>query len=88
MIFSGISARFEVGRTHLALAELAHLGGDANGAKRYLDDAHRVFCALAVPRYIERTERMADQFGMRVPKTAPAGTRERMRRRREQRRAS
>ncbi len=63
-IFTAISARFEVARTHLALAQLARRRGDAGGATQSLQVAHHAFRALAVPRYIERAERLAEEGGV------------------------
>jgi DNA-binding SARP family transcriptional activator len=57
--YASVSARFEVGRTHLALAELLTLRDDREGAARHLQAAHRLFTALQVPRYIARAEAIA-----------------------------
>jgi tetratricopeptide (TPR) repeat protein len=57
--YASVSARFEVARTHLALAELMLLGGDRARAERHLQGAHRLFTALQVPCYVERAEAVA-----------------------------
>lgn len=57
--YASVSARFEVGRTHLALAELMALRGDRGSAARHLQEAHRLFTALQVPRYIARADAVA-----------------------------
>ncbi len=61
-LYGSESAGFEVGRTRLALAELAHAQGDRDAASRQLQEAYRLFAALAVPRYLARAEAMAKEF--------------------------
>lgn len=60
--FGAIPARFEVGRTHLALAELAHAQGNREALGAHLDEARALFRALQVPKYIARTESLAEQW--------------------------
>ena len=57
--FQSIQAPFEVARTCLDLALLA--GGDHGSAEasRRMSEAHGLFLELRVPRYVERTERLA-----------------------------
>jgi ATP/maltotriose-dependent transcriptional regulator MalT len=47
-IFTGIEARFEVARTHLARAELRERRGDAAGAAADLAEAGRLFERLGL----------------------------------------
>jgi class 3 adenylate cyclase/tetratricopeptide (TPR) repeat protein len=63
--FASIQARFDMGRIHLDLAALTH---DAQGhpevAATHLTEAHALFTALQVPRYVERTMQLASAFGL------------------------
>jgi hypothetical protein len=52
-VFTRVGAAFEVGRTHLAVAELAHGQGDRARADRSLADA---------PRYHERLRALAKSW--------------------------
>lgn len=60
--FVAVEARYEVARTHLDLAALAHARGDPVAATRHLDEARQLFATLGVPRYIERTEALASEL--------------------------
>jgi DNA-binding SARP family transcriptional activator len=60
--YASVSARFEVGRTHLALAEFLALRDDREGAARHLQAAHRLFTALRVPPYVARAEVLAREL--------------------------
>ena len=62
--FTAMSARFEVGRTHLALADLAYAQEHRAVAAQHLHDAHRLFVALQVPRWVEQTAQRARAFGV------------------------
>jgi transcriptional regulator with AAA-type ATPase domain/tetratricopeptide (TPR) repeat protein len=68
-LFASIEAQHEVGRTELALAELAHAQADQEAARTHLARAHALFARLGLPRYIGRTERLAAGWG--VPLAAP-----------------
>jgi DNA-binding NtrC family response regulator/tetratricopeptide (TPR) repeat protein len=57
--FGSIHAGFEVGRTHLDLAELLRTRGDA-ATGRHVREAAAIFAALGVPRYQERARRLAE----------------------------
>ncbi len=61
-----IGARFELARTHLDLATLAQANGDGEIAARQLKLARALFTALQVPKYVERTSRLSEQFGLPV----------------------
>ena len=62
--FTAIQAHFEAGRTHLALAELAHAQGNRDAATAYANNAYALFMALKTPRYVERTQQFASQCGL------------------------
>jgi tetratricopeptide (TPR) repeat protein len=66
-IFTLIQSRFEVGRTHLALAALAHLQGNAAAVTTHLGAAHALCTALQAPVYVERTENLARAYGITLP---------------------
>ena len=63
-IFGQHQARYELARTHLDLAGLAHARGDRDVAATHLREAHNLFRALLVPKYVERTERLARAFAI------------------------
>ena len=62
--FAAIQARFYVGRTHLALAELAHAQGNRDAATVHANSAQELFMTLKVPRYVERTQQFASECGL------------------------
>ena len=51
-----------MGQTYLDLAELARAQRNAAPAATCLKRAHNLFRALGVPKYAERTERLAREF--------------------------
>jgi class 3 adenylate cyclase/tetratricopeptide (TPR) repeat protein len=61
-LFTNLQARFEVGRTYLDLAALAHVQGDRAQTIAHLRAAHTLFTTLRVPRYVERTEHLARAY--------------------------
>jgi tetratricopeptide (TPR) repeat protein len=61
--FTAMTARFEMGRTHLLFAELAHASGNCTAATAHLHDAWQLFAALPVKKYVERTEQIAEKWG-------------------------
>jgi tetratricopeptide (TPR) repeat protein len=63
-VFVAISALFEAGRTHVALADLAQVQGNLPGAGVHLTEAHTIFTALGVHRYAERTREVARTLGV------------------------
>jgi tetratricopeptide (TPR) repeat protein len=69
--FLGAQARFMTGRTHLTLAELSAARGDRAAAATRLREAHAVFRALAVPRYVERAARLAATLGLALAEAPP-----------------
>jgi class 3 adenylate cyclase/tetratricopeptide (TPR) repeat protein len=62
--FTTTSAHFEVGRTHLALAELAHLQGNSQAATLHFNNAYTLFQHLRLPYYVEHTHARATMLGV------------------------
>jgi hypothetical protein len=62
--FSAMQARFEVGRTHLVLAELAQRQDNRAEVILHLSEAHHLFTTLEIPVYVERTTQYASQLGL------------------------
>ena len=62
--FTAIQARFELGRTHVALAALARIQGGQQTTVTHLTKAHALFQALQVPRYVERVVQCASAWGV------------------------
>jgi hypothetical protein len=67
---SSIQSRFEVGRTHLDLASLAHDQGNQDTATMHLSTAYAWFKTLQVPRWVERTEHLAQEYGVTLTEVA------------------
>jgi len=65
--FEPMGARFMIGRTQLALAELAARRDDREATMCGLTEAYRIFSALGVRVYCERTEELARRFGAVLP---------------------
>ena len=59
-----MSAHFEVGRTHLSLAELAQCQGHREAATLHVTEAHHLFTTLRVPAYVQRTVQYASRCGL------------------------
>jgi len=51
-----------MGRTHFFLASVAYALREREPAGAHLKEAHSLFTALRVPKYIERTEQLAREF--------------------------
>jgi hypothetical protein len=64
--FVAIQSRFEAARTRLSQAELAHARGELATASACLSEARAVFAEPQAPRYVERTERLAAEWGIRI----------------------
>ncbi|HSX79680.1 MAG TPA: tetratricopeptide repeat protein, partial [Candidatus Saccharimonadia bacterium] len=62
--FTAISAHFEVGRTHLALAELAQRQSNREAATLHVTEAHHLFTTLGVPAYVQHTVQYASRCGL------------------------
>jgi class 3 adenylate cyclase/tetratricopeptide (TPR) repeat protein len=69
--FASIRARFEVGRTHLDLAVVAHSQGNQEMATTHLTKARALFDVLQVPRYVERTAQLASACGLPLAGNGP-----------------
>ena len=69
--FAAIQSRFETGRTHLALAELAHAQGNREAATAHANNAYALFMALKTPRYVERTQQFASECGFVLSNADP-----------------
>ncbi|MBI4218516.1 MAG: hypothetical protein HY682_00125 [Chloroflexi bacterium] len=63
-IFDATHARFEVARTHLDLVSIAHARLNQETAAVHLHEAQRLFQALRLRRYVERTEELARALGL------------------------
>jgi tetratricopeptide (TPR) repeat protein len=61
-----IQERFELGRTHLDLASLVHAQGRGEAVVPHLKEARSLFMALRIPKYVERSERLAGELGVPV----------------------
>jgi tetratricopeptide (TPR) repeat protein len=59
-ILGSVGAQFELGRTRLELAALAHDNGNGEAATAHLSEARSLFTRLHVLKYIERTDRLSD----------------------------
>jgi DNA-binding NtrC family response regulator/tetratricopeptide (TPR) repeat protein len=68
--FARIQARFMLGRTDLALAELAEARGDSGAAAHRLQDAYAIFRVLGVPSYVERAVGLAARLGVSLSEGA------------------
>ena len=62
--FEDAEAAFEIARTHLDLAMLAHARGEFDARRTHLAEAHRRLRALDVPRWVERAEERAREWGV------------------------
>jgi hypothetical protein len=62
--FKNIQARYELARTRLDLASLAHTQGNPDTATMHLSTAYAWFQKLQVPQWVERTEQLARKYGM------------------------
>ena len=61
-ILGELGARFELGRTHLALAEVAEAQGAGDAARSHLQQARASFVASRAPKYVERSDRLRDRL--------------------------
>ena len=62
-VFTRVHARSEAARTHLDLATISRARGDVAAVRRHLTEAHALFDALEVPKYRERVDRLAAEWG-------------------------
>jgi len=54
-----MEARYQIGRTRIALAELRHRHGARDAAAAHLREAHALFKLLRIPKYIAHCEGLA-----------------------------
>jgi tetratricopeptide (TPR) repeat protein len=62
--FAAHGFRPEAARTHLDLATVAYDQGDQDSATTQLSTAYAWFKKLQTPRYVERTEQLAQEYGV------------------------
>ena len=62
--FRALEVPFEVAKTRLDLAVLAHAREDRGEAAAQLSEAYRVFVELEVPRYAEKAQRIAQELAV------------------------
>ncbi|MGH7346884.1 MAG: hypothetical protein ACREK4_18390, partial [Candidatus Rokuibacteriota bacterium] len=70
--FEAVEARFELARTRLALAELAHLRGDRHAAGVQLTEAMSFFSAVRSSNYLSRVAALATRLCVDLPTVAIA----------------
>ena len=62
--FTTTHSHYECARTHMDLAAVGWAHGDGDAARRHLATARGLFQELGVPRYGERVERLAADWGI------------------------
>jgi class 3 adenylate cyclase/tetratricopeptide (TPR) repeat protein len=62
--FCSLPARYDLARTHLDLASLAHTQNDVDTATTHLSTAYAWFQKLRIPKWMERTEQLAQEYGV------------------------
>jgi tetratricopeptide (TPR) repeat protein len=68
--FDAIQARYDLARTHLDLASLAHTQGNQDAATTHLSTAYAWFKKLQIPHWVERTEQLAQEYGVTLAEVA------------------
>jgi tetratricopeptide (TPR) repeat protein len=63
-VFRLLGAKFELARTCLAQAELSNAQSDSERVRNYLREARRLFDVLRTPKYVERTQQLAQEFNV------------------------
>lgn len=61
-VLDAMGARYDLARTHLDLATVAHARGDRAAGARHVDPARQLFGALGVPSHRERVDALAARF--------------------------
>jgi class 3 adenylate cyclase/tetratricopeptide (TPR) repeat protein len=64
--FAAMEARYDLARTHLDLASLAHDQGDQDTATTHLSTAYAWFKKLQVPKWVEQTAHLAREYDVRL----------------------
>jgi len=62
--FDALQSRYERARTYLDLAALVHAQGKPDTATEYLSTAYAWFSKLQVPKWVEKTEQLAREYGV------------------------
>jgi class 3 adenylate cyclase/tetratricopeptide (TPR) repeat protein len=65
-VFQLTGTKFELARTYLARAELSHARRNSERVRSDLSEAQRQFNALRIPKYVERTQQLAYEFGVTI----------------------
>ena len=68
--FDAMQARYDLARTHLDLASLAHTQGNHDAATTHLSTAYAWFKKLQIPKWVERTEQLAQEYGVTLAEVA------------------
>jgi tetratricopeptide (TPR) repeat protein len=68
--FDAIQARYNLAGAHLDLASLAHTRGNHAAATTHLSTACAWFKKLQIPRWVERTEQLAQEYGVTLTEVA------------------
>jgi tetratricopeptide (TPR) repeat protein len=68
--FDAIQVRYDLARTHLDLASLAHTQGNHDAPTTHLSTAYAWFKKLQVPKWVERTEQLAQEYGVTLAEVA------------------
>jgi tetratricopeptide (TPR) repeat protein len=71
-VLASAGARFELARTHLELALVAHDQARGETAAQHLKQAGEAFTTLGVPKYVEQTRKLAEQWSVRLDGPATA----------------
>lgn len=64
--FTAMEARYDLARTHLDLAFLAHTQSNPDTVTTHLSRAYTGFKALLAPKWAEKTEQLAQEYGVRL----------------------
>ena len=62
-----MGARYDVARTRLDFAGLTHRRGERDATAANLEAALQLFTMLRIPRYVERTRRLAGTLDVALP---------------------
>jgi len=65
--FTEMGARYDVARTRLDVAGLTHRRGERDATAANLEAALQLFTMLRIPRYVERTRRLAETLHVALP---------------------
>jgi len=71
--FESMEGQYHVARMHLDFARLAHARADRAAASAHIEEARQRFQDLAVPRYVEYTEKLGAELGLYPPVAGARG---------------